>query len=167
MKEISIGQVAKMTSPNPLVLVCTKKEDGTLNIAPVSFFMFSSFYPPVLAFAMGKASNSGENFRRTGKAVLATPGVSLREAVMAFGSVHGSQKDKLRETPIVLRSIEGSDIQIPEDARNAFVISLMQTVESGNHYLYLCSIDKIFGDETRQALFAWDGYGKVAPAGEG
>lgn len=167
MKEISMGQAAKMTSPNPLVLVCTKKKDGTLNIAPVSFFMFSSFHPPVLAFAMGKASNSGENIRRTGKAVLATPGVSLKEAVMAFGSAHGSQKDKLKEVPIALQSVEGSDIQIPEDTRNAFVISLMQTVESGDHYLYLCSIDKVVGDETRQALFAWNGYGKAAPAREG
>ena len=59
MKEINIGQAAKMTSPNPLVLVCTKKEDGTLNIAPVSFFMFSSVHPPMLAFAMVLASNSG------------------------------------------------------------------------------------------------------------
>lgn len=83
MNEINIGQATALTSPDPLVLVCTKKEDGKLNMAPLSFFMYASFNPPMLAFAMGKAANSGENIRRTGKAVLAAPGVSLKEPTAA------------------------------------------------------------------------------------
>ena len=166
MKKINIGQATALTSPDPLVLVCTKKEDGKLNMAPVSFFMYASFNPPMLAFAMGKAANSGENIRRTGKAVLAAPGVSLKDAVMAYGSANGGKKDKLEETPIALQSIEGTDIQIPEDSRIAFEVTLEKTVESGDHYLYLCNIDKMLADESKEALFAWDGYAKVAPAEE-
>ena len=166
MKEINIGQATAITSPDPLMLVCTTKEDGSLNMAPVSFFMYSSFNPPMLAFAMGKATNSGENIRRTEKAVLAAPGISLNDAVMAFGSSNGGQKDKLKETPIALQKVEGSDIQIPEDSRIAFVVSLAQTIESGDHYLYLCNIEKMVADESKEALFAWEGYAKVAPAQE-
>lgn len=166
MKEINIGQATAITSPDPLVLVCTKKEDGSLNMAPVSFFMYASFNPPMLAFAMGKGANSGENIRKTGKAVLAAPGMSLKEAVMAYGSTNGGKMDKLKETPIALQSVEESDIQFPEDSRIAFVVSLAQTVESGDHYLYLCSIEKMMADKTKEALFAWDGYAKVAPAQE-
>lgn len=166
MKDINIGQATAITSPDPLVLVCTEKENGTLNMAPVSFFMYASFNPPMLAFAMGKASNSGENIRKTKKAVLAAPGLSLKEAVMAYGSANGGQKDKLKENPIALQSIEGSNIQIPEDTRIAFVVSLSQTVECGDHYLYLCNIEKMVADESKEALFAWDGYAKVAAAQE-
>lgn len=166
MKEINIGQATALTSPGPLVLVCTEKENSALNMAPVSFFMYASFHPPMLVFGMGKAANSGENLRRTGKAVLAAPGVSIRDAVMAYGSVSGGVTDKLKETPIALQHIAGSDIQIPEDSRVAFVVSLAQTVEAGDHYLYLCNIEKIVADAAREALFAWDGYAKVAPAQE-
>ena len=166
MKEINIGQATAITSPNPLVLVCTKKENGMLNMAPVSFFMYSSFNPPMLAFAMGKTANSGENIRKTGKAVLAAPGVSLKDAVMAYGSKNGGQIDKLKDFPVALQNIDGTDIQIPEDSPIAFVASLAETVESGNHYLYLCNIDKIVADKTKEALFAWNGYAKVAPAQE-
>lgn len=166
MKEINIGQATAVTSPDPLVLVCTSKEDGSVNVAPVSFFMYASFNPPMLAFAMGKAANSGENIRRTGKAVLAAPGVSLKDAVMVYGSTSGRETDKLKEMPIALQSIQGSDIPIPEDARIAFVVSLAQTIDAGDHYLYLCNIDKMAADETKEALFAWDGYAKVAPAQE-
>lgn len=164
MKDVNIGQATALTSPDPLMLVCTQKEDGTLNMAPVSFFMYASFNPPMLAFALGKAANSGENIRRTGKAVLAAPGVSLKDAVMAYGSKNGGKVDKLKETPVALQNIDGCDIQIPEDSRIAFVVSLAQTVESGDHYLYLCNIDKMMADESKEALFAWDGYAKVAPA---
>ena len=166
MKEINIGQATAITSPDPLVLVCTAKEDGGLNMAPVSFFMYASFNPPMLAFAMGKAANSGENIRRTGRAVLAAPGISLKDAVMAYGSANGGKTDKLKEMPIALQSIEGSDIQIPEDSRIAFVVSLSQVIEAGDHYMYLCYIDKIVADDTKEALFAWEGYAKVAPAQE-
>ncbi len=166
MKEINIGQATAITSPDPLVLVCTAKEDGGLNMAPVSFFMYASFNPPMLAFAMGKAANSGENIRRTGRAVLAAPGISLKDAVMAYGPANGGKTDKLKEMPIALQSIEGSDIQIPEDSRIAFVVSLSQVIEAGDHYMYLCNIDKIVADDTKEALFAWEGYAKVAPAQE-
>ena len=166
MKEINIGQATAITSPDPLLLVSTAKEDGGLNMAPVSFFMYASFNPPMLAFAMGKAANSGENIRRTGRAVLAAPGISLKDAVMAYGSANGGKTDKLKEMPIALQSIEGSDIQIPEDSRIAFVVSLSQVIEAGDHYTYLCNIDKIVADDTKEALFAWEGYAKVAPAQE-
>lgn len=166
MKEINIGQAAALTSPDPLVLVCTQKADGSLNMAPVSFFMYASFNPPMLAFAMGKASNSGENIRRTGKAVLAVPGVSLKNVVMAYGAATGGKTDKLKETPIPLQSVEGSSIRIPEDSRVAFAVSLAQTVDAGDHYLYLCGIEKMLADDTKEALFAWDGYAKVSPAQE-
>lgn len=166
MQEINLSQAAALTSPDPLVLVCTQKEDGTSNMAPVSFFMYSSFNPPMLAFAMGKAANSGENIRRTGRAVLAVPGLSLKEAVMAYGSTSGGKTDKLKETPIALQNIENSSIQIPADCRVAFVVSTAQIIEAGDHYLYLCNINQILGDASKEALFAWDGYTKAAPAQE-
>ena len=142
MEKINMGQAAAFTSPNPLVLVCTRKENGELNMAPVSFVMYTSFNPPMLAFAMGRASNSGENLRRTGKAVIAVPGLSLAEAVMAYGSCSGADTDKLAYTPV----------------------ELPQTVEAGDHYLYVCNIDGMFADGSKPALFAWDGYTKAAPA---
>lgn len=85
---------------------------------------------------------------------------------MAYDIANGGKKDKLAETPIALQSSEGADIQIPEDSRIAFEVTLEKTVESDDHYLYLCNIDKMLADESKEALFAWNGYAKVAPAEE-
>ena len=166
MKEINIGQATAITSPDPLMLVCTKKEDGSLNMAPVSFFMYASFNPPMLAFAMRPTANSSVNVMRTGKAVLAAPGISIKDAVMAYGSANGGDKNKLEEHPIALQAMDGNDISFPEDCRIAFAVTLEQTVTAGDHNLYLCKIDKMLADDSKEALFAWDGYAKVAPAQE-
>lgn len=166
MKEINIGQATAITSPDPLMLVCTTKENGSLNMTPVSFFMYASFQPPMLAFAMHPATNSSINIMRTGKSVLSAPGISIKNAVMAYGSVNGSEHNKLEENPIALQHMKDTDISFPQDCRIAFAVTLEQTVEVGDHNMYICKIDKILADDTKEALFAWDGYAKVAPAQE-
>lgn len=164
MREINSSQAFKLTSPNPLVLVCTEKEDGTTNIAPVSFFMFTSFNPPMVAFALGENKNTGANFERTGKAVIVTPGLSLRDEVMKYGTSSGSKTDKLADHPIPMQDLEGSSIRIPEDVRAAFIVTLDDTMQTGNHTLYSCKVERILGDETRPALYAWKGYSAIEPA---
>ena len=34
MKELNIMEATVLTSPNPLTLICSKKEDGSTNLAP-------------------------------------------------------------------------------------------------------------------------------------
>lgn len=164
LKEISSGQAFRLTSPNPLVLVCTEKEDGSVNIAPVSFFMFTSFSPAMVAFALGENKNTGANFERTGRAVIVTPGLSLKEEVVKFGTSSGSKSDKLAENPVPMQELDGCGIKVPEDIRTAFIVELDGTMQTGNHTLYSCKVDKIYGDETRGALFAWKGYSLIDAA---
>jgi len=146
------------------VLVCTEKEDGTASLAPVSFFMFTSFTPPMVAFAPGENKNTGANFERTGRAVIATPGLSLEKQIMKFGSSSGNRTDKLAEYPIPMQKPEGCSVEIPEDTRVAFAVTLDGTMQTGNHTLYSCRVEKIFGDDSKPALFAWKGYSAAAPS---
>ena len=37
MKELNIMEATVLTSPNPLTLICSKKEDGSTNLAPICF----------------------------------------------------------------------------------------------------------------------------------
>ena len=36
-----------------------------------------------------------------------------------------------------------------------------------DHILHICQEDKFLGDEDKKGLYAWNGFGKVAPAVEG
>ena len=156
MKELNIMEATVLTSPNPLTLICSKKEDGSTNLAPICFVSYLSFNPPMVGFATGKQSHTGKCVRE-----------SLAGAVMACGASTGAETDKAAANNIEMMAVEGSDIQIPADTRLAMVATLQQSVEVGDHILHICQVDKFLGDEDKKGLYAWNGFGKVAPAAEG
>lgn len=167
MKELNIMEATVFTSPNPLTLICSQNEDGTTNLAPICFVSYLSFNPPIVGFATGKQSHTGKRVRETGKVIVTIPGESLAQTVMACGSSTGAAINKVAENHIEMTCVEGSDIQIPADTRLAMVATLQQSVEVGDHILHICQVDKFLGDEGKKGLYAWNGFGKVAPAVEG
>lgn len=167
MKERNIMEATVLTSPNPLTLICSRNEDGTTNLAPICFVSYLSFNPPMVGFAAGKQSHTGRRVRETGKVIVTVPGESLAQAVMACGSSTGAASRKAEENHIEMVPVGGSDIQIPADTRLAMVATLEQSVEVGDHILHICRVDRFLGDESRKGLYAWNGFGKVAPAVEG
>ncbi|MBR0061641.1 MAG: flavin reductase family protein [Selenomonadaceae bacterium] len=165
MKEIDFTKAMNLTSPQPLMAVCTRKADGTTNIAPVSFLAYVSFQPPMIAFAMMKPSLSGERFRETKEAILAVPSGKIGNALLYCGKVSGRTVDKAAKCKLELVEVAGSEIKIPAETEVAFVVSLNQVVETGDHFLHICDIKKILADESKNdMLFAWNGYSKIAAA---
>ena len=164
MNKINLPQAAKLTSPNPVSLVCTQKPDGFTNLATVSWWTYLSFNPNMIGYAMAKTSYSGEMVRNNKKVILTIPGTDLAEAVMVCGSTTGRDTDKVAQFGIELTEVEGSDIKIPVHSRVAIVCSMKEYHEVGDHYLYICDVEQVYGNEVEEALFAWNGYSQVRPA---
>jgi len=164
MEKISLPMAAKLTSPNPVSIVCTEKPDGTTNLATVSWWTYLSFHPNMIAYAMAKTSYSGEMVRSNKKVILTIPGTEIAEAVMGCGSTTGRNTNKAERFGIELAVIPGSSIQIPAHSRAAIQCSLKEYYEVGDHYLYICDVEQVYGNENEEALFAWNGYSKVARA---
>ncbi len=167
MKKINLPQAAKLTSPNPVTIVCTQKSDGSTNLATVSWWTYLSFNPNMIAYAMAKTSYSGEMVRNNRKVIVTIPGAEIADVVVGCGSTTGRNTDKESKFGIELVKIEGSDIKIPVHSRVVIQCSLKEYHEVGDHYLYICDVEQVYGDEAEEALFAWNGYAKIAPAKQG
>jgi len=164
MKKINLPQAAKLTSPNPVTVVCTQKPDGSTNLATVSWWTYLSFNPNMIAYAMAKTSYSGEMVRDSQKVIVTIPGAGIADAVMGCGSTTGRDTDKAAKFGIELAEVDGNSIKIPVHSRVAIVCSLKEFHETGDHYLYICNVDQVYGNESEEALFAWNGYSQVRPA---
>lgn len=164
MKKISLPQAPRLTSPNPVTVVCTQKPDGSTNLATVSWWMYLSYNPGMIAYAMAKASYSGEMVRANKKVVLTIPGTKIADAVLGCGSTTGRDTDKAVKFAIELMDVEDSEIEIPAHSRVAIVCNLKEYHEVGDHYLYICDVDRVYGNDAEEALFAWDGYSRLRPA---
>ena len=164
MEQIKLAQASVLTSPNPVSIVCTQKPDGTTNLATVSWWTYLSFNPGMIAYAMAKTSYSGEMVRNNKKVILTIPGAEIAEAVMGCGSTTGRNTDKAKKFGIELTEVENSAIKIPVHSCVAIQCSLKEYHEVGDHYLYICDVEQVYGNADEEALFAWNGYGEVAPA---
>jgi len=167
MKKTNLPQAAKLTSPNPVTVVCTQKSDGSTNFATVSWWTYLSFNPSMIAYAMTKTSYSGEMVWNNQKVIVTVPGVEIADAVMGCGSTTGRNTDKASKFGIEFVEVEGSTIKIPAHSRVVIQCNMKEYLEVGDHYLYICDVEKVYGDEVEEALFAWNGYVKVAPAKQG
>lgn len=164
MKAISFPQVTAMTSPNPLTLVCTKKEDGTTNLSTISWWMPLSFNPNLFAVAINHGSHGGERLRETGEAVLVIPAVGSEDFIFGCGMKNGKDVNKVEEFGIELKELAGTDIKVPVHSTAAVIGKLRNFEETGDHNLYVMEVQNVFGDETETPLFAWKGYAEAAPA---
>ncbi len=161
MEPISLVKASQLTSPNPVTVVCTQRPDGGTNLATVSWWTYLSFNPNMIAFAMAKPSFSGERVRETKRVVVTIPGAELAQAVLGCGSTTGRNTDKAAQFHVELQKLEGETIQIPIHSRVAIVCRLQQYHEVGDHYLYVCQVERVYGNEKEQALFAWNGYSQI------
>ena len=74
MKELNIMEATVLTSPNPLTLICSKKEDGSTNLAPICFVSYLSFNPPMVGFATGKQSHTPNAYCNNAQVVVVPEG---------------------------------------------------------------------------------------------
>ena len=164
MKKISLPQASALTSPNPVTVVCTQKPDGSTNLATVSWWTYLSYNPNMIAYAMAKTSYSGEMVRNNGKVILTVPGTEIAEAVIGCGSTTGRDTDKVSKFGIEIAEVPDCSVKIPVHSRIAIVCSLKEYHKTGDHYLYICNVEQVYGNEEEEALFAWNGYSQLRPA---
>ena len=161
MEKITLAGASKLTSPNPVCLICTKKEDGNTNVATVSWYTYLSYRPEMMAFAMSKKSYTGEMVRNNKKVILTIPGEGLEDIVKKCGTSTGRNIDKVSEFEIDMEEVNDSDIKIPKGSRVAVLLDLSEYVEVGDHYLYICNVESVYGNSEKEALYAFNGYAVI------
>lgn len=164
MERLELFEAAKLTSPNPLTLVCTRTKAGITNLATISWWTYLGLAPATIGFSMMKQSFSGETIRDNKNAILTIPGEPLARHVMECGSCSGRDVDKVARFNIAMKEVPGNDIKIPEHSVVAIFGTLREYVDIGDHYFYIMDVKDVLADKNETALFAWKGYVKIAPA---
>ena len=164
MEKISLPKASNLTSPNPVTIVCSQKPDGSTNLATVSWWTYLSYNPGMIAYAMAKTSYSGEMVRSSKKVILTIPGAEIADEVMGCGMSTGRDTEKIAKLGIEMQEVPGSEIQVPLHSRVAIVCSMKEFHEVGDHYLYICDVEQVYGNEAEEAVFAWNGYSQIRPA---
>ena len=121
--------VNALVCPRPIGWVTTLTRNGTVNLAPYSFFNLVSGYPPVVIFSSGPKKDSQTNAEETGEFVYNMATWELREVMNASSADfagHESEPEKLG-----LEMIPSLKVKPPRVARSPvhFECKYMKTVD--------------------------------------
>ena len=166
MEKINLAKASKITSPNPVAIVCTQKPDRSTNLVTVSWYTYLSYNPNMIAYAMAKSSYSGELVRENKKVIITIPSENIKKIVMECGIHSGRDIYKIEKFEIEMQDIPTSDMKIPLYSAAAIQCNLKEFIETGDHYLYICNVEEVYADYKEKPVFAWEGYSKIAAAKE-
>lgn len=164
MEKITIAQAQRLTAPCPFALLSVLMENGRTNLMAVSWWTYLSNHPATIGVCLSKKGLSGALIQASGEFGLSIVGESLRDSAIRCGTCSGRTTDKAVAFGIPLAEAETLKAKIVDESRVVFECKLRDTKDVGDHVLYIAEIAACRGDASINALFAFDGYGRLDTA---
>lgn len=136
MNALSLIDSAKLTSPNPVTLICSKTPSGVTNLATVSWWTYLSLEPETIGFAMMKTSYTGEMVRASKQVVLTVPGKRWQNRSCSAAAPRGGQKIRQKisvsnsKTFLTAISRFPSTASLPSDVRYVNLLMWVTTIST-------------------------------------
>lgn len=161
MKEITIGQAQRLTSPAPFGILSTNDGEGKTNLMAVSWWTYLTNHPPMLGVCLSNKGYSGELIRRTGEFALNIVGEELKEEGLKCGQCSGRSTDKCVQFGIDTVPAENISAGVIPSSKVIFECRLADALPVGDHTFYVGEIISVRGDGSVKQLYAFDGYGRL------
>lgn len=162
MEMITISDAQKITSPNPFVLIAAKKPDGTTNLMALSWWSYLSNHPATIGVCTSNRGYTGELIKEAGEFCLCVPDVSVKDSAIRCGTCSGRENNKAEMFGIELEDAETVDAKIVRKSALVLECKLKNTVDVGDHTLYIAEVSSCRADRAFTPVFAVDGYKRLS-----
>src|SRR5659263_63755 len=102
MKNITISDAQKLSSPNPFCLVTAIDDNGKTNLTAVSWWTYVSNHPPMLVVCLSTKGYSNELIKRNKQFGVCLIDASIADKAMKCGQSTGRTVDKAHDFGIEL-----------------------------------------------------------------
>jgi len=137
--------------PRPIAWITSANQDGSLNLAPYSFFGGVNTRPPMVMVSIGthegELKHTGENLIRTKECVIHIPSVSHIDAVNKSAHKYEVNVSELLQTG--LSTCKSNVVQTPSIEGTSIRIEcrLNQVVELPTNQMFLLDVVSLFIDD--------------------
>lgn len=150
MKEIDRNEAFELASPFPYVLAVTLDKRERPNIIGLSWWMYTSWDPLMIAISVGHQKYSHECLTHHGEFTLCFPSEGQEKDAWLCGTKSGKDLDKFQETSF--KPVHSNNIKPPmiEDATVAYECKVVKQIETGDHTLYIANVVAINGNPEKK-----------------
>ena len=161
-----------IVGPRPIGWISSMSEDGSLNLAPYSFFGIFNYAPPIVAFASAGIKDTLRNAIRRGEFVVNVVTESLAQAMnLSSSSIVGSEFELTQlgsapSTRIATPRVEASPVSLECQVLEDFPLRDRQHEPVGSHLL-LAEVIGVSIDRSLivEGVFSWGQTRTVVRAG--
>lgn len=149
MKELDRHKAFELSSPFPYVLAVTLDARDRPNIIGLSWWMFTSWDPLMIAISVGHQRYSHECLEHHKEFVLCFPSEAQAKDAWLCGTKSGRKVDKFQETGF--KPIHSKMVKPPiiEGVTAAFECRVVNHVETGDHTIYIAEVVAMHGDHEK------------------
>ena len=145
LKEISWDEAITLCSPHNYVLAVTIDKNNKPNIIGLAWWTFVSWNPQMLVISIGRNKYSHECIEHCKEFVLCFPSKELKKGAWLCGEKSGRHVDKFKEAGF--KAVPSKIVKPPTigDSTVTFECKVVDTLETGDHTVYLGNIVAIHG----------------------
>lgn len=158
MEEKPVLETIRKFKPHNCVFVISVDENNKPSGMVAAWQMRCSSEPSLFAVSLSKGGNTKDLIRKSKEFVVAVPNGELEKEVRFFGSKHGNQVDKFKETGVGTLPAKHVKSPLIKNATFNFECKLVQEVDSGDHIIFIGEVVAAYHNENKKVLLS---YGKV------
>ena len=149
MHEIDRHEAFELASPFPYVLAVTLDKRDRPNIMGLSWWMFTSWDPLMIAISVGRERYSHECLEHLREFTLCFPSEGQESDAWLCGKKSGKETDKFQETNF--RPVHSKIVKPPmiEGSTVAYECKIIKQVETGDHILHTANVVAIHGNRDK------------------
>lgn len=153
MEEVNFKDAFDKFKPESCVFVISVDKKGKPSGMIAGWQMKCSMDPPLFAIALSKKGYTHKLIQESKEFVIAVPNKELEKEVVFFGSTHGDEVDKFKETNI--ETIKAKNIKSPliKNATVNFECKLEKETEAGDHIIFVGRILASYINPEKKVLF--------------
>jgi flavin reductase (DIM6/NTAB) family NADH-FMN oxidoreductase RutF len=146
MKEIDKHEAFELASPYPYTLAVTVDSRDRPNIIGISWWMFTSWNPLMIAISVGHQRYSHECLKHSKEFVLCFPSEEQAKDAWFCGRKSGKDLDKFQYTgfkPVPAKVVKPPVI---EGVTVAYECNVVNHVDTGDHTIFIADVVSTHGD---------------------
>ena len=137
MRKINSSLGLSKFKPETCVFVISVDKQGKPSGMIAGWSMRCSTNPPLYAVALSKKHYTHKLIQQSKEFVVAVPNKKLEKDVIFFGTTHGNQVDKFKETKIKIEKAKFVKSPLLKDATLNFECKLLKEVDAGDHVIFV------------------------------
>jgi len=164
-KQVDYSEAVKTKYPEQVVIAIAKDRNGKANPITLSWAMFASYTPPMMAIAVTTTHYSVECLRYSKCFCIAFPSAEMADAALFFGSKTGRDFDKLANSDCKTEPAKEIDSLLLTDAVANFECTLESQTVAGDHIIFVGKVVAAHTNtEPKRRLYSIASGHKLGPA---